>query len=506
MTMSAFGFDIPKGDPGALTAASTSWRNLGLALVNEGEAVAGGARTTLGSAGWQGPASTAFADNSERLMKAFTADAEASGRAASALSKLSDALAHAQQVAGQALADCGDAQGAVNTHQQAANDAGKAAQAADEQAAGAVHPTTRSTFQQQADQARQQQTAANNAASLASDRLMAAQARGQQAVTAYEHEAQAIAATLNAAAGELEGAEEVGEGWAKPLITWLGHANDFGGAGAVGLIKGYDAALSVAAGKLDSEISSVLGDDEAMASIMGGKVPAAFDGADDPVWDLTKNAGEAAGNPLTRALSAGPSEESFGLLGKVPYLAYGLTALDMYQERNEGVGKAVVEPLGNLAISTGLAEGTSALVAPAIASGAATLAAGDGALAAIAGTAFVPGVGEVVIVGAVVVIGTYAIDKGIQYVWDHRAAIGHALQTAGTATVHGLETAGTATVHGLETAGVATAHGLETAGVATAHGLETAGSATVHGLESAGSTVVHTTSHVVHDIEPWNWG
>ena len=504
--MSAFGFEIPQGDPAALTAASTSWRRLGLALINEGDAVAGGARMTLGSAGWQGPASQAFADNSERLIKAFTADADASGRAATALSKLSDALAHAQQIARQALSDCGNAQDAVNSHQQAAGDAGRAAQAADEQAASAVHPTTRSTFQQQADQARQQQTAANNAATLASNRLMAAQARGQQAVTAYEHEAQAIAATLNAAAGELEGAEEVGEGWAKPVITWLGHANDFGGAGAVGLIKGYDAAIGVAVGKLDGEISSVLGDDQAMASIMGGQTPAAFEGVRDPVWDLTRNAGEAAGNPLTGALTAGPSEESFGVLGKVPYLAYGLTALDMYQERNEGIGKAVVEPLGNLAISTGIAEGTSAVVAPAIASGAATLAAGDGALAAIAGTAFVPGVGEVVIVGAAAVVGTYLADKGIQYLWDHRAAIGHALQTAGTATVNGLETAGTATVHGLETAGVATAHGLATAGTTVSHGLETAGSATVNGLESAGSTVVHTTSHVVHDIEPWNWG
>ena len=135
--MSAFGFEIPQGDPAALTAASTSWRRLGLALINEGDAVAGGARMTLGSAGWQGPASQAFADNSERLIKAFTADADACGRAATALSKLSDALAHAQQVARQALADCGRAQGAVNTHQQAATDAGNAAQAADEQAASA---------------------------------------------------------------------------------------------------------------------------------------------------------------------------------------------------------------------------------------------------------------------------------------------------------------------------------------------------------------------------------
>ena len=223
------------------------------------------------------------------------------------------------------------------------------------------------------------------------------------------------------------------------------------------------------------------------------------------MWDLTKNAGTAANNPMTRFLTAHPSEDNFGVLGKVPYLAYGLTALDMYDNRNEGVGKAVVQPLGNLAVSTTIAEGTSSVVAPVIADGAASLAVGDGALAALAGTAFVPGVGEVVIVGAVAVLGTYAVDKGAQWVWAHRAQIGHALETAGTATVHGLETAGSATVHGLETAGSATVHGLETAGSATVHGLETAGSATVHGLESAGSTVAHTASTVVHDAEPWHW-
>ena len=79
----------------------------------------------------------------------------------------------------------------------------------------------------------------------------------------------------------------------------------------------------------------------------------------------------------------------------------------------------------------------------------------------VAGTAFVPGVGEVVIVGAVAVLGTYAVDKGVEYLWDHRAAIGHGLEVAGTATVHGLET--------------------------------------------AGSTIAHTASSVVHDAEPWHW-
>jgi hypothetical protein len=438
---------------------------------------------TIGAGGWQGPASAAFVGSSERLIKAFTADADACGRASAALTRLSEALLHAQQIARQALADCGTAQAAVNTHQQAADDAAKAAQAADEQAATAVHPPAVAAAQQQAVQARQQQTTASTAASLASGDLMAAQSRGQTAVTAYEQEARAVATALGAAAAELQGAQEVGEGWAKPVLEWLGHVNDFSGAGAVGLIKGYDSALAVAGAKLASETESVLGDPAAVSSILAGQPPAAFDGAKDPVWDLTENAGTAAGNPITRALTAGPSEDNFGMLGKVPYLAYGLTALDMYQERNEGVGKAVVEPLGNLAVSTGIAEGTSAVVAPAIAEGAATLAAGDGALAVVAGTAFVPGVGEVVIVGAVAVLGTYAVDKGVQYLWDHRAAIGQGLETAGTATVHGLETAGTATVHGLETAG----------------------SATVHGLETAGSTIAHTTSTVVHDAEPWNW-
>jgi uncharacterized protein YukE len=459
--MSGFGFEVPQGDPGALTAASSSWRQLGIALVNEGEAVTSAARMTLGAGGWQGPASEAFVGTNERLISAFTADAEACGHASEALTKLAQALEHAQQVARQALADCGSAQDAVNAHKQAAADAGNTAQSAEQQAATAVHPPTVAALRQQADQARQQQTAASNAASLASGDLMAAQSRGQQAVDAYDQVARAVAASLNAAAGELEGAQEVGEGWAKPVIEWLGHVNDFSGAGAVGLIKGYDSALAVAGAKLASETESVLNDPAAVSSILGGKPPAAFDGANDPVWDVTENAGTAANNPVTRALTAGPSEESFGLLGKVPYLAYGVTALDMYQERNEGVGKSVVEPLGNLAVSTGLAEGTSAVVAPAIAEGAATLAAGDGALAVVAGTAFVPGVGEVVIVGAVAVLGTYAVDKGVQYLWDHRAAIGH--------------------------------------------GLETAGTATVHGLEDAGSTIAHTTSTVVHDAEPWHW-
>ncbi|HEY2771969.1 MAG TPA: hypothetical protein VGI87_15445 [Solirubrobacteraceae bacterium] len=492
--MSSFGFEVPQGDPGALMAASTAWRRLGVALVNEGEAVTNGARAALAAGGWEGPASGAFAGSAEKLISAFTTDADACGKASSALEQLSHALQHAQQVARQALADCATLQQTAETHQRAANEAGNAADAAQQRAAAAAHPAVAAQAQHEATQALQRQTSEGTAAFQASEQLVGVQTRGQQAVAAYEQEARTIIGQLNAAAGELEGGEQVESGWAEPVLTWVGHVNDFSGAGAVGLIKGYDSALAIAGAKLADEAQTALGDPQAVASILNGKPPAAFDGAEDPTWNVTENAGKLANNPLTKTLTAGPSEEKFGVLGKVPYLAYGLTALDMYQNRDEGVGKAVVEPLGNLAVSTALTEGSSAVVAPAIAEGAATLAAGDGALAALAGTAFVPGVGEVVIVGAIAVGGTYLVDKGAEWVWDHRAAIGHALATAGTATVHGLETAGTATVHGLETAGTA-----------TVHGLESAGSATVHGLESAGSTVAHGVSTAVHDAEPWNW-
>ena len=258
--MGGFGFDVPQGDPGALMSASTAWRKLGLALINEGEAVTGASRAALGAGGWRGGASEAFVSSAERLIHAFSSDADACAKAAGALEQLSHALQHAQQVTRQALADAGNLQDAVNTQQRAANDAGTAADTAQQHAASAVHPATRTALQHEADQARQRQTQAETGVMQASEQLTGVQTRGQQAVTAYEHEAQAAVRQLSAAATELQGAEEVGEGWAKPVLEWTGHVNDFMGAGAVGLIKGYDSALAVAGSKLASETESVLGD------------------------------------------------------------------------------------------------------------------------------------------------------------------------------------------------------------------------------------------------------
>ncbi len=206
------------------------------------------------------------------------------------------------------------------------------------------------------------------------------------------------------------------------MFTWLGHANDFGGAGSTSWVEQYDAQLSIAERRMFEDITKVLGDPRAVNAILGGNPTPLIDAVgSDPAWDVTANAASRAGNPLVRFLSAGPSEDAVGVLGKVPYLAYGMTAADMILNRNEGMGKSVVEPLGNLAVGTAITEGTTAALGAA--------AAGDGAIAALAGTLCVPGVGEVVIVGAAAVLGTYAVDKGAEWVWEHRAEIGHAVST-----------------------------------------------------------------------------
>ena len=61
----------------------------------------------LGAGGWRGAASEAFVSSAERVIHAFSSDADACAKAAGALEQLSHALQHAQQVTRQALADAG---------------------------------------------------------------------------------------------------------------------------------------------------------------------------------------------------------------------------------------------------------------------------------------------------------------------------------------------------------------------------------------------------------------
>ena len=473
--MSGFGFDVPQGDPGALEAAASNWRNLATALASQGEGVGAASQVALGAGGWQGPASGAFAHNAERLLAMIRSDVEACGEAASGLSQLARALEQAQRVTRQALSDCSQSQNELTTQQGIADRAGQDAQTAEQAAATAVHPHVANAYSQDASRARSAQTTAQQAAGRAQGDLTAAQTRAQQAVTAYEHEAQTAVSQLRSAAEDMRPSDDVADGWADPIVSWAGHVNDFAGAGAAGLIKGYDAAIGLATGRLVAQTYTVLGDPTDVSNVLSGQEVLPFDAEPDPTFDMAAGAQRFANSPLTKVLTKGLPEDTFSVLGKVPALAAGITAVDMILNRNEGVGKAVVEPVGNLVAGTVITETVGSSVAGGVASAASSLALGDGTIAALAGTAIVPGVGEVVAVGIVAVGGTILVDKAASEIWDHRAAIGHGLETAGD------------WVYDQGKSAVDTAKG--------------AGSWALH----EGGSLVHDGSSLLHDAEPWHW-
>ncbi len=153
--------------------------------------------------------------------------------------------------------------------------------------------------------------------------------------------------------------------------------------------------------------------------MLSGQEVLPFDAEPDPTFDMAAGAQRFADSPLTKVLTKGLPEDTFSVLGKVPALAAGITAVDMVLNRNEGVGKAVVEPVGNLVAGTVITETVGSSVAGGVASAAGSLALGDGTIAALASMAIVPGVGEVVAVGIVAVGGTILVDKAASEIWDH---------------------------------------------------------------------------------------
>jgi hypothetical protein len=471
---SDFGFEVPQGDPGALEAAAGSWRQLGTALDLQGQAVAAGGQVALVAGAWEGSAANSFAGSAERLVDAHAANVGACAGAAAALSELSRALEQAQQTTRQALADCEQYSGQVTTQQTAADQAGTAAQHARDAAAAAVHPSAAAALNREAGMQEQQQATAQHAATQAQNQLNAARTRGQQAVTAYEGDARAVVGRLHGAAGELRPVPELGHGWADPVVTWAGHANDFAGAAAVGLVKGYDKAIGLATDKLEHEITDTLGDSAARQSIMAGEPLAGFDdNAPDPLFGQLEQLRDMSQSPFSTFVQQGIPEgwlpDTAKTLSEVPFLAWAFTGLDMYMNRNNGLGSEVVEPLGNLALGTGITDA----VAPAVASGVATLTGEGGMLAALGTTAVIPGVGEAVITGVVVVGSVVAIDYGVTQAWDHRAAIVHGLDDAW----HGVEDAGTWVWN----------------------------NSLPGELVNHGGTIVHDAGHVIHDLEPWHW-
>lgn len=461
----AFGFEVPTGDPGALNAAAGSWRTLGAALDAQGQAVGTGAGAALSAGSWEGSAASRFSDEAERLVKAFVANVGACGRAASALRELAQALEQAQQATRQAMTECEQYQTEAASQQAAAAQAGQAAQAAHQSAAGAVHPSAISAYNQEAARQQQLQSSAQSAATRAQDGLKGAQARGRAAAAAYEHQAQAVTAQLHAAAAELQAPGEMA-GWAEPAVTWAGRLNDVAGAGTTALIKSYNAVITKMTDQMEREAYAFLSNpgawenpanvatplsevDDALAA--GGLSDTALS---DARMTFASGLTGIANSPVSKALTRGiVPEGSFGaagdVLSKVPIAGVAFTGLDMYMNRNKGIGDEFVQPIGNLALGTGLAEGTSSVIA--------SVGVSDGLLTAVGGSALIPGVGEVVITGAVVVGGVMAVDWAGHAIWDHRAAIVHGVEHAadwtyneGKSLVQGAVHEGKSLVHGAE--------------------------------------------------------
>ena len=467
-----FGFVVPTGDPASLETAATDFRALGMALINQGLAVTRAGEVALGAGGWSGDAAAAFSSRTEEIIGIFHTNASACNDAATALSTLSTELQQAQQAARQAQADCQTSQTALTTHQNDATQAGQQAQSLRGQAASTPDPVAHTSLSNQAVAAEQAQSNATTAANRAQGDLSNAQTRGQNAVATYEQQAQTATNQLQAAAGRFKPAPKEESGWAEQLLTWAGHTNDFFGAGSVALVKGYSTAIAKAGNALADEASAFLANPTKAEEVFAAFGPQ-FAGESDPLWQRAASAGGLANSPITRGLTAGLPEEKFGLLGRVPYVGWALTGIDMYMNRDKGVSKAVVQPLGNLAVGTATTEIAAPVVSTGVEAVAGSLAAGDGVIATLAGTAAIPGVGEVVITGAVVVGVVYGVDKLGTYIWDNRKAIGHAFETFGQGAWHDTQAVGNWVGN------------------------------TYNSITN--SAPVHTVEHVVHDIEPWNW-
>lgn len=214
----AFGFEIPQGDPGAIEGAGHSVKGLGGALSQQGSVLRAAGEVALGAdGGWRGTAATAFAGYSNHVAGVYHADAGSCDEAASALTALAQALTHAQAVTRQALAECEAAQGTLTTQQGIATTAGQTAATAHSLSVLAPDPASRSAYHQQATTAQQQQTDAQSKARIAQGELQAAQRRGQTAADAYEHEAKSLTARLMAAGERMRTAPQLAGGPPVPV-------------------------------------------------------------------------------------------------------------------------------------------------------------------------------------------------------------------------------------------------------------------------------------------------
>jgi hypothetical protein len=285
-------------------------------------------------------------------------------------------------------------------------------------------------------------------------------------------------------------------GWQDLFKGWFenaGHVNDFLGAGAVSLVHQYDTALEDAGQSALTAWKNLPQDEAGISAVLAedaGVVGLAAAGDD---FEAAVGAYARATNPLTELLTKGLGDDG-SALEKVPVLGslFTLGAIGLNISEGKPLVTAIGTPVANLAIGGAAAEGMGTLLA-------------TDAGAELLASAFIPGVGEVIICGAAAVVVSYAVDKGATFLWDNRAAIGHGIESAVGGVVHLDEIE----LHYGEVAWQATTSAIghvATWGVTTAiSGLSTAGGA----LAAGGTTVLHASEAVgttlLHDANPFNW-
>lgn len=212
-----FGFQIPQGSPGEIEAASDTCRHGAIGLLAQGQGVGQG--TQVVADGWQGDAQAAFTAYAGEAGSALSANADALSKASVALDRLAGELARAQRITREAASDCENAQQQLTGAEQAANEHAQDAQNLSQQAAAAAHPHVQAQLNQQANAAADLAQAAQGQASRARDQLETARQQGIAADRAYQQQAGAIQAQIQAAGEEIQTIPRLPGGAPTPIST-----------------------------------------------------------------------------------------------------------------------------------------------------------------------------------------------------------------------------------------------------------------------------------------------
>jgi hypothetical protein len=195
-----FGFDVPQGDPAAITAAAGRLLALAEALSDQERATRAAAGVARGGGAWGGSAADAYANYSGHVVSVCSTNAAACRMASSVLAGFAQDLATAQNATRAASADCERCQTEATLQQGNADQAAQDARIASGIATALPHPA-RAQFDLQASQAQQKQSTAQAAATAAAGALENAGRLGIQAAEHYLHAAQAASGRV-ASAGE----------------------------------------------------------------------------------------------------------------------------------------------------------------------------------------------------------------------------------------------------------------------------------------------------------------